>query len=183
VTGWPINVEACANCTGTEYAYRGRGYCSRCYYLIRYIEDVDAWDRSRRDTLKHIAKDGVFDPAIGYRNSTQLITDSLTDDEFARYQKRVIRQLRRRLHLLRHREEIRRREIPVSALMLERKFAELLRLVRRSAQYPRNASHLNFHFNDGERRIIYALLEEIIEQAPWRGISLSALWEGLHDPP
>lgn len=117
-----------------------------------------------------------------YQDSTRLVTDGLNDNEFARYQKRMILGLRRRLSELHHREEIRRQEAPVTPLMLEQKFAELLRIVRRKAQYPQNASYLNMHFNEEERRVIYALLEEIIEQAPWRGVSLCLLYNGIRDP-
>jgi hypothetical protein len=183
VTDWPEHLDACANCTGlaSAYSYGARGYCSRCYRVIRHIEEVEAWDRKRPETLKRIAKDGMFDPAVGYRQSTRLITDGFNETEFTRFQKRIIRQLKRRLGLLHHREEIRRGEVPVSALMLEHKFAELLHLVRTKADYPRNASYLNRHFNQAERRILYALLEEIIEQAPWRGIDWGPVFDRLRD--
>jgi hypothetical protein len=164
VTDWPDHQETCANCTGTPslYTYGGRGYCNRCYRIIRRIEVVQAWNRRRPETLKGVAKSGMFDADTG--ESTGLIIDRLTDEEFEIYRAEIIRQLKVRLSLLHRREEIRRCEVPVDALALEYKFAELLRLVRRKADYPRNASYLNKHFNETERRIIFGLLEEIIEE-------------------
>ena len=154
---WPRNIECCVNCTGdaSSYTYGARGYCNRCYRILIHIAQVQAWDRTHRETLK---------------GSTRLLTDIYADDEFEICRAEHIRQLTRRLTVLRHREEIRRHEVEVSPLDLEYQFAELLRLIRRKSQYPRNASYLNTHFNENERRVIYGLSEEIIEQAPWRGI-------------
>jgi hypothetical protein len=51
--------------------------------------------------------------------------------------------------------------LPVSALELEEKFAQVLRIVRgQKSKYPNNANDLARHFGDAERRVIYALLEE-----------------------
>jgi hypothetical protein len=167
---WPEHVEACANCRGepSRHAYGARGYCNRCYRVIRHIERVQTWNRSDRETLKGIPKDGLFDPTVGYHRSTRLITDSCTDAEFEIVRQECIRQLERRLARLCGREEIRRHEMPVDAWRLEQKFAELLHLIRPKGQYPRNASYLSHHFNEAERRVIYGLLEEIIEHAPPR---------------
>jgi hypothetical protein len=139
---------------------------------------VQAWNRGRPETLKGVGKSGMIDAATG--KSTGLITDILTDEQFEIYQAEIIRQLKSRLSLLHCREKIRRCEVPVDALTLEYKFAELLRLVRRKADYPRNASYLNKHFNETERRVICGLLEEIIEQDSWRGVEWSPVWERVY---
>lgn len=179
---WPKDLDACINCTGDacSYAYGARGLCRRCYYITKYVQDVRAWDRKRHSTLKRISKDGMCDPADRHR-ANRLVTDGLPDDEFARYQKRILRQLKDRLNLLRHREEIRRCAVPISPLSLERKFAEMLHLIKPKAKYPGNANYLNKHFSEQERRIIYALLEGIIEQVPWHGIEWSSVYLGLRN--
>jgi hypothetical protein len=119
----------------------------------------------------------------GTNESTGLCTDHLTDQQFEIYRHEILQQLKQRLRRLHHREEIRRHEIPVDALTLEYKFGELCRLVRPRAEYPRNASYLNKHFNEEERRIIFALLEEIIEQHYWRGIQWSGVWRRVYETP
>ncbi len=179
---WPRHVAACKSCTGepTQYAYGARDYCSRCYRLIRHIEHARAWNTSRRETLKKLPKDGMFNPAVGYSKSTRLMVDSWTPEQFEICRTETIRQLENRLTKLKYREQIRRHEMPVDALSLEEKFGELLRIIRRKAEYPRNASYLAQHFNEGERRIIYALLEEIIEQAPWKGIEWHQIFERIY---
>lgn len=178
---WPQGIEACTNCTGgpVRYSYGARGHCNRCYKLIKRMEAVQAWDRSNPATLKGIPKDGLFDPAVGYGSSTRLTTDGLTNEQFEVFREDSICQIKQRLALLHHREEIRRHEVPVDALQLEEKFAQVLRLVRRRAGYPRNASYLNANFNEVERRVIYALLEEIVEQAPTRVIS-PQIWRKIY---
>ena len=184
MTAWPTKTEVCANCTvsSIRYSYGARGYCVRCYRLVRRIADVEAWDRARPESLKHIPENGMCEMKDGCRNTICLVTDSYNDGEFSRYQNRTIEQLKRRLLLFRDREGVRRHEAEVTPLMLEEKFGELLRFVRRRATYPSHATYLGLHFNETQRRIIYALLEEIIEQAPWRGLDPGALYSGLRDP-
>jgi hypothetical protein len=82
MTDWPKHLEACANCSGTSslYAYGGHGYCTRCYRLIKHIQIAQAWNRSDRDTLKRIGKNGTIDLATG--KSLGLSTDTLTDEQF-----------------------------------------------------------------------------------------------------
>jgi hypothetical protein len=146
------------NCTGdrSRYACGARGYCSRCYRVIKRIENIQAWNRSSRDALvEAVPEPGSGEPAIIY---TGLTLDTLTeeDKEFARkvrcgdlaeiasltdaalkiHKRECICQLRSHLNVLRHREAIRRYEVRVTPLKLEQKFAELLRLVRPSTQYP-----------------------------------------------
>ena len=103
------------------------------------------------------------------------MTDHYNDDEFEIVRQQYIRQYRARLNLFRHREEIRRREMPVDALQLEEQFSRLLHLIRPKAKYPMNANMLGQHFDEAQRRVIYALVEEIIEKAPWNGIEWSSI--------
>jgi hypothetical protein len=172
MSDWPSYVEACKNCTGepSRYAHGSGEYCNRCYRLRKHIKDVQGWDRNRRETLKRIPKHGMYDPAVGYRDSTALINDDDTDEQFEICRKKNIRQLRERLALLHHREAIRRREVSVTGGDLEDKFRELLHLIRRKVSYPNYGTYLSTQFDEQRRRVIYALLEEIIEQAPWQGV-------------
>jgi hypothetical protein len=136
---------------------------------MRYLDVVRGWDPNRRETLKRIPRSGMRPAPPG----RELITDGYSCEEFETCRQNCIKQLKRRLELFRRREEIHRREFPVSALGLEEKFAELLRIVRPKAEYPRNATYLGSIFGEPERRVIYALLEEIIEQRPWKGLIIS----------
>jgi len=134
------------------------------------IEKLRAWERSRPETTPK----GI--PTWG--RGGRLITDNYTEERFESLRQSCIQQLESRLDLLRRRERIRRYELPVPGYCLEQKLGELLSLVlRRRAEYSRIAYFLTETFTDEQRRIIYALLEQIVEQVPWRGINFS------YDPP
>jgi len=178
---WPKGITACINCTGDadRYSYGANGLCGRCYELTRRIEQAESWDRQQPQTLKRVPLSGIIDPAsLGSRGN---ITDHYTNADFEVFRRAHIRQFQRRLERLRLRESIRRHEISVDGLSLEGKFGQLLRLLRPGARYPMNASYLNQEFNEHERRVIYALLEEVIEQIPWRGVNWYEVLEAVSD--
>jgi len=129
---------------------------------MRRIKKVEAWDQRRPESLDRVPLNGMIDGHI---------TDRYTIAEFEAFRRAHVRQFTQRLERLRLREAVRRLEVPVDGLSLEEKFAQLLRLLRPRARYPMNASYLNQEFNEHERRVIYALLEGVIEQIPWRGIN------------
>jgi hypothetical protein len=160
---WPRGVDGCKKCTGDSrfHAYGAKGVCRRCYAIEQRIEQVRRWNQNERDTL------------IGFSDSPAF---NSTDEEFEINRDETIRQLHCRLKLLRRREEIRRCEIPIEPLDLENKFLQLQHLVRRKAKYLSHASYLADHFDPGQRRVLYALLEEIIESVPWRGIDVGKIF-------
>jgi hypothetical protein len=131
--------------------------------LLKHIRDVRGWDRSRRDTLKRIPKNGTV-------GSTGLINDNDSDEQFEVCRRKNIERLEARLALLRYREQVRRRELEVTGSALEDKFRDLLGLIRRGVSYPYYGDWLETQFSEAQRRIIYALLEGIIEQSPWQGV-------------
>ncbi len=103
------------------------------------------------------------------------MTLGYTPAQFENLRAEYLRQLNARLALLLSREQIRRLEVPVSGLDIEEKFQQVLALMRgvrrrEPAGYPQNASYINHHFDDKQRRVFYALLEEIIEMVRWRGV-------------
>jgi hypothetical protein len=81
---WPIRYEQCQNCGCDQdrRAYGARGYCSRCYHLVRRIEEIKTWDRTRSETLTSPA---------------QALPRTLTDEEFEIARKELIRQADRHL--------------------------------------------------------------------------------------
>jgi hypothetical protein len=158
---------------------------------LKYLQRVAAWDTSRPETLKGISDDGTVIESRQrtgkrYVKAGRLATDALTPEQFERFRTEHVRQLEARLDLLRRREQIRRHEIPVSGLDVEDKFKQILgRLhgVRRQnlADYPQNANEVNDNFNDSQRRVLYALLEEIIEAPPQPIIDWARVWQRVYD--
>jgi hypothetical protein len=141
--------------------------------------------------LKGISDDGTLIESRQrtgnrYVKAGRLATDGLTPEQFERFRAEHVRQLEARLDLLRRREQIRRHEFPVSGLDVEDKLKQILgRLhgVRRQnlTDYPQNANEVNDNFNDSQRRVLYALLEEIIEAQPQPIIDWARVWQRVYD--
>ena len=182
MSNWPKNIDACVSCTGSadRYPHGARGNCARCNDILRHIRHVKAWDRNRPETLKHIPDDGTRIQSAQrsgpkFIKTGRLMTVAFSAAQFEKVRAEYLRQLERRLALFRSREEIRRLEFPVRGLEVEEKFQQLLALMRGVRRrdrvaYPQNASYINHHFDAAQRRVLYALLEEVIELVPWRGI-------------
>ena len=111
---WPTKYDQCANCgcNPDRRAYGARGHCQTCYYLIKCIERIRAWDRKRPQTLSS--------PATG-------LPDNLTEDRSLKLlRKEFVQQATRRMGYLRVREEMRSGLRPVEALDVEHKPGTLL---------------------------------------------------------
>jgi hypothetical protein len=190
MSNWPKNAQACASCTGSpeRYPHGARGNCARCYTIMRYIRDVKAWNRNKPETLKHIPEDGTRVESHGRLVRTgRLLTAIYNAEQFEKVRREYIRQLEGRLALFLLREQIRRCEFPVQGLDIEEKREQLLTAMRgvprrTRANYPANASHINLHFDEAQRRVLYALLEEVIECAQWRGIDWGLVARCAHVP-
>lgn len=180
MSDWPRNVDTCGRCTGSavRYRYGARSNCARCHDILQRLARARAWNPDQRESLKGI-------PSAGYVGVDRLITDGLTSKQFERYRENHILQLESRLDLLRRREQIRRREFPVSGLEIEQKLGQILRCMRgvrrRSVEYYRQtASEICDTFDDSQRRVLYALLEEIVENVSGRLIDVNQLWSHTH---
>jgi hypothetical protein len=165
---WPRNVGTCMTCTGSadRYAYGSGGNCRRCYVRLKRIKEAQGWDRNNQASLKGFPDSLRYLVQQPEPPRVALVPDEVNAAEFQAYQKSFVQRQRLQLNTLRRREEIRRLEIKVEPLDLEYKFAEVLHLLRPKAQYPKYASLLADQFDEAQRRLIYALLEEIIEQVP-----------------
>jgi hypothetical protein len=188
MSDWPKGVEACQRCTGSAHRYRhgARGNCVRCNDILKYLRHVAAWDMRKPDTLKGISDDGMRvesnqKTTNRYNKPGRLVTNSLTPEQFERFRAEHARQLEARLNLLRTREQIRRHEFPVSGLDIEDKLKQILGRMHRVrsqnlSDYPQNANEVNNNFGDRQRRVLYALLEEIIEAPPQPIIDWARVW-------
>jgi hypothetical protein len=132
--------------------------------LVKLIEDVNAWDRARPETLRGIDRG---------------VAKGLSKHEFQIVQRNFVRQAKQRLSYLRAREMMRSGAIPIAPLTVEGKLARLLSFVRPKAKYPRNATYIAHHFNAQERRILYELLDDIEEHVPWKGFDLIEAWKQI----
>jgi hypothetical protein len=180
MSNWPKNIDACGLCTGSSAAYRygARGNCARCHDILTRLRRVWGWNPNQPATLKGIPNDG-------YSGIARPITAGLNPQQFERYRDEHVRQLKSRLDLLRRREQIRRLEFPVSGLEIEEKLKQILRRMRGvrrqdADSYRHTASDIYDTFDDRQRRVLYALLEEIVEIVPERLIDVNQLWSSVY---
>jgi hypothetical protein len=113
----------------------------------------------------------------------QALPRTLTDEEFEIARQELIRQADRHLGYLRLREQMRCGGRTVEPLDVEEKFAALLHFLRPSARYPRNATHISRHFGAEQRRVLYALLDDLEEHVRWNGFGLHQVYEQLRKSP
>lgn len=152
MSDWPKGTENCQSCEASADRLRhgGRGLCHRCYYLVRRLEAAEKWAFNRRASF------GTFLPSA-YADYFM----NLSEPEFDAYKAAYVRRIRHALARLKTREE--RRRGNVDALTLEYKFADILKLLKRKASAPRNASYLANHFGAEQRTVLYALLDDMID--------------------
>lgn len=149
------------NCGTQRYRHKARGYCIRCYELIRRLENVSRWDMSDISTLKGYPKNSIF-----YSKNT-----------FDKLKKGYTKQINERLQFLRIKEEQLKREL-IDPIDIE---YQLRRLARRAGARNRNillgiAGCIKMHFPPKQRKVLYHLLNEIGENIPWEGIDYGEIY-------
>ncbi|WP_223550524.1 hypothetical protein [Aestuariivivens sp. NBU2969] len=82
---WSKKFSSCQSCGTNEWNHLARGYCKKCYPLIKDLETIKCWDVNKNKTL--ITVRGV--------NPKPHINDS----QFKKYQSNFINQIESRLGL------------------------------------------------------------------------------------
>ena len=161
---WPKRVERCANCgcDSERRNYGGRGYCCRCYRLIRRIEEIKGWDQAYLENLKR--------------------SHGFNDDEAKIWQDECVDQLEGHLAWLQGREE--RYQGNVNGIQIEYQLGRIQHFIRRNVDYPRLATVIDNSFNREQLGLLYRLLDKIEESVPWEGshrgatILYGRIWDG-----
>jgi len=154
MTKWSRNFEKCQQCGTKRFKHKAKGLCTRCYRLVRKLDQVTAWNLSDAKTLKGYPREECFHNA----------------ETLAWVRPFVARQIEERLYSLKAREIM--LESPISGLDLEDQFRNIARLcgVKNDNLLFGIASYINFHFNPEQKKILYSLFSEIQETIPWKGI-------------
>jgi hypothetical protein len=172
------NRQLCINCCCPSRTRR-RGYCMRCYDMVKRIEAAQKWDRTNPTTLERFPS--VYDPASKRPVfNTRIILNTFSDDEFDIWRNEYIRQAQSQLEQMRFRGERRRGMVPVKPSDIERQLVGILHLLRPTAQYAQDVSLIVRHFDQGQRRYLYDLLAEIEENIPWSGFDSRKALDLIH---
>lgn len=150
-----IENKKCKNCDSNRFRFIARGYCKRCYPLIRKIEIVERWDLNNNNTLRHYPKDGIF----------------YNTRDFKRIKIGYIEQFKERLSDLKLFE--RQLNSKVYGSDIVPKFQEIARLAGcRDRYFLWHEENLFDHnFTPKQKKLIYKILNDVTEPIPWKGIN------------
>ena len=159
---WSRDHDKCVNCGTTRRRHSGRGYCSRCYRVVRRIAQTERWDFSDPATLKGYPRDGIF----------------WTAKQCERLKRGFLEQLQGRLDRIQLWEET--YEGTILGIDLEYQLGRIARLAgaRDPDMHSGLASYLGDAFPLKQRSAMFRLLYEIEESVPWHGIDYSKIKYG-----
>lgn len=142
----------CVNCGTDRFLLRARGYCARCYPVLRKLEIVHSWDLDRPETLRGYSQLAVFYTKHGF--------NFLKNETLKRFQ--------RRLDFLKTRE--RQRNSSIGGLEIEHLLRRLGKMCGvRDDVHQGVARYVEDVFTPEQRRVLFCLLSDIEERVPWRG--------------
>jgi hypothetical protein len=158
---WSKKFEKCEQCGTDRYKHLARGLCTRCYPLVRKLEQVNGWSVDNPGDLE----ENLTDKILG------------NPERFERAKSNVANQIRDRLERLKIREE--KLEGSVDGMDIECQLQWLIRQcpsVRDKELCYGTASTFNDEFNMEQRKILYELLNDIEENVRWTGIDWFRVW-------
>ncbi len=141
---WSNDFNACKNCSTIRFPYQGRGYCGRCYPIIKRIENIESWEQDNPKTWKGYPKSSV----------------DLSKD-FLKIKKSFVLQLKERLASLKYKEQ--RLLGPISGIAR-------LAGVDGGLLFFHDAGAFESHLDEDQRLFIYQKLHAIAEAKRWKGI-------------
>ncbi len=146
---WPRRFEKCQQCGTQRYKHVARGHCTRCYRLVRKLEQEQRWKPS--------------DPGPKRRYGFSDL------EEFKAKKLDLEREIKERLEFLKLKEE--QLKGPIYGIDIEwqlRRVAELCR-VRDKRLFHGMANEIQHRFGEEQRKMLYELLNAIEEGIWWKG--------------
>ena len=151
---WSKKFENCQQCGTKRFKHKAKGLCTRCYWLVGKLEQVNRWDLSDPNSLRGYPRELDYGPEV-----------------FLRVKSSAASQIRERLVVLREREEALEKRVDGSDLEYQlRRIAQRCRVKNKHLLFGSEAYFENC-FGAKQRRILYGLLQEIEENIPWEGIN------------
>lgn len=160
VKNWSNKYDKCQNCGTVRFNHIAKGYCKRCYALIKQLEQVNCWDLSSPQTLKRYPRNVIFH----------------RQDVFKKIKKGYVLQIKKRLVFLKTKEES--LSEPVYGVDIEHQLQRIAKLcyVKNKRLFHGRANYIDHNFNKKQKKILYKLLNEIEENIP-RKINWSKIFQ------
>ena len=147
VMNWSKNDVNCISCGTIEWSHKAKGYCQKCYPLIKDIKRVKAWNENKPETLCMVR--GV---------NPYILKHEKRINDLRVVKKRMIEQMQNRIKLLKRYTNPKE----VDGLGIEYAFEAVARYCAVGSRlYYGIASKYLDNFNDKQRRIIYKDLLKI----------------------
>ena len=142
--------KACINCSTTRYKHKARGYCLRCYAIVRKIKLIKTWKLSNPKSLKDCPID----------------VNRFSLDRFAKFKTLYIKELDNQLEHLKVKEE--QLFGSIEGIDIEMQLTHIVSRVkiRNKNLFFHTANSFDHQFDEKQKKIIFQLLNEIIENLP-----------------
>jgi hypothetical protein len=141
---------ACINCSTIRYEHKARGYCSRCYTIVRKKELAKLWNLSESESLANCPID----------------VNCFSLDRFAKFQSLFIKELDDQLQCLKVKEK--KLSGPINGIDIEMQLTHIVSRVkiRNKHLFYHTANSFDHQFDMKQKEIIYKMFNEIIENLP-----------------
>lgn len=159
---WSKKHEKCRNCGTVRFKHYARGYCTRCYRLIKRLSQVDQWNHSDPNTLKGYPKNSHY----------------FQSDIFMMLKTGYPKAIKRRLASLKAIED--KLAKPISGIDIE----HLLEIISRKCLgkhrklFHQTGNAFDDRFNEEQRILLYETLNKVVENIPFRHNLYDILKEG-----
>jgi hypothetical protein len=162
---WSHEHAKCQNCGSERFPHKGKGYCQRCYPLVKKIEKVDCWDLSNPQSLK------------GFNQS---VLTHLTYHPDGNYKRKLFRkikdgyksQTKERLDFFRHREEALTDQVWGLQIEVEfKRIASKCGIKDYRKLFYGSGSVIDAMFDTEQKKYLFTLLNKIQENIRWDGIN------------
>ena len=151
---WARKHQRCINCSTTRYSHKARGYCTRCYRLVKRIEEIKKWDITNPSSLK---------------NSGNAWVNRNDPKRLERLRRGCIEQIESRLEFLKDREVQISGNEDVEGINIEFQLKRLARIAKANDKvFHGTANLIDWNFSQQQKTLIFSLLNQIEENRPWR---------------
>lgn len=158
---WTREHAKCQNCGSERFPHKGKGYCKRCYYLVKKIEKVDCWDLTNPQSLKGFPQLALDYPDENYKRKL-----------FEKIKHGYKSQIQERLDFLRHREETLTGQVwGLQIEVMFERIASKCGIKNHRKLFYGSGSVIDAQFDAEQKKYLFSLLNKIEEKIRWDGIN------------
>ena len=157
--------QACINCTTIRYNHKARGYCSRCYAIVRKKKSVELWNLSEPESLVTCPID----------------VKHFTSDRFTNLQSLFIKEFDKQLQCLKAIEGKLSGLIDGSDIEMQLTHIVSRIKLRNKNLFYHTANNFDQQCNSKQKKIIYKMLNEIIENLPKMKIDIFRIMQKSYE--